>query len=919
MLLRLPTALACLAFLSAQSLAAPPTSIPKFLKGDDGIVLAPGFQSRAAIAPGGPGYLVVWMEERTVLLESPSVNDDYPPLNGNATDVYGARLDTNGNLLDTEPILIANWGRQQPIEVNLTDGNDRPEVAWNGENWLVVFRTQRPSWYFFEDARAVRVSPEGEVLDPEPGIPIWEYQQTPDYLEQVSVEAAGSTWYVVLNGYSHQYPTTPRMVWVVRVAADGTVLDDPPKPLTATSTQSSSYYKPISPRLTWDGQRFLFTYSPLFFYGDLFGQVLDKNLNPISPLYSLVKAGAGLTYYDVASDGNNIWFVVNRDGVPRAWRFRYQQGALTTLDGDPGLDLQVPNPGYANIPPDVAWNGTEWVVVHLTYVGTKQRLWAATVAHTGPVTSSNVITSGTYKDDRRPQIAVNGGNVQLVWTNWPVLGESNILGGRLDTSQLTISNPIDVTTSTPRQTRVALAANDSAGEHLAVYFSESGDPLGRIVAQRLDSHGNSIGPAVDVAASGGSYMLDVAWNGQVYLVVWTAASGRVMARRLNASGAFVDPAPVTLTTGLYPVVAPLGSAVGADFYVSWVSGTTQVKSRYGRRLDPNAMQFVGTTTQLGTNHALEGDAAAFGSGCIVVWERQKSHDNRDSWIHFAGIDATGNVAYTGVASTSLGDDPAVAVAGNEALVVWHNNVQFQDWRIDARRINVSGTLLGPQFAVNNAPEHQWDPSVAWDGANFVVAWTDFRSLSGVEQPRGDIYAARVSPSGTVLDPAGFQVTEGPLGELLVEVSAVDGTALMAFDMLGPAENPSVPRIATSWVGEVCQHDLGFGGPGTVVWEVCGEALVPGAEAWGHLQNAPPLVPAFLLAGLTQGSMPFAGGTLVPIPPTIVLPLFTDATGSIVLSIPGGPGPLQVYTQFVVPDSAQAFGYQISNAVAIGFP
>ena len=60
--------------------------------------------------------------------------------------------------------------------------------------------------------------------------------------------------------------------------------------------------------------------------------------------------------------------------------------------------------------------------------------------------------------------------------------------------------------------------------------------------------------------------------------------------------------------------------------------------------------------------------------------------------------------------------------------------------------------------ISNAPSIQRTPDVAFGGGNYMVAWSDGRNGLFYR-----IYAARVTPAGSVLDPSGIQV--GPANNL----------------------------------------------------------------------------------------------------------------------------------------------------------
>ncbi len=66
------------------------------------------------------------------------------------------------------------------------------------------------------------------------------------------------------------------------------------------------------------------------------------------------------------------------------------------------------------------------------------------------------------------------------------------------------------------------------------------------------------------------------------------------------------------------------------------------------------------------------------------------------------------------------------------------------------------------------PHDQTSPSVAFDGTNYLVVWHDGRG------DIGNIYGARVDPSGHLLDPAGFAISTAEERQLYPSV-AFDGT------------------------------------------------------------------------------------------------------------------------------------------------
>ena len=73
----------------------------------------------------------------------------------------------------------------------------------------------------------------------------------------------------------------------------------------------------------------------------------------------------------------------------------------------------------------------------------------------------------------------------------------------------------------------------------------------------------------------------------------------------------------------------------------------------------------------------------------------------------------------------------------------------------------------------------------------------------------------------------------------------------------------------------------------------------------------------MVVGLMNNPTPFGGGTLVPIPILLLVPMTTDSDGEVSIpGIPGGGGPATFYIQVVYRDATLPLGFGISNALEV---
>jgi hypothetical protein len=287
----------------------------------------------------------------------------------------------------------------------------------------------------------------------------------------------------------------------------------------------------------------------------------------------------------------------------------------------------------------------------------------------------------------------------------PALGEARDLA-LVASGDLAPGGPLAADTR-----QVAVAAGRSAW---LVAWSRPGLGGDDLVGLRVAPSGEPLDeePFVISAVSGDEQSPAVAFDGERWLVVWQDHRAgplmNVYAARVAEDGTVLDPAGIAICT------------------------------REDHQRSP---------------------AVAFVDGVfVVVWADRRASTNWD--VYGARVATDGGVLDPGgfrVTSTSGHQiTPAIAAGPGVALAVWQDS--FLNASIQAARITPAGGV-GAAFPVSTAAFLLAAPAVGFDGASFVVTWQDEPALL---EP--DVRAARVTPDGVLLDPAGLAVASGPLGQ-----------------------------------------------------------------------------------------------------------------------------------------------------------
>lgn len=855
---------------------APPIQELGLLPGDASIAPAGTNQIDSFAARGDGETLVVWTDNRGLSAGSEQ----------SGMDVLGVRLDGAGNPIDTVPFVIsAGAGWQQ-----------MPRVTWNGSSWLVTFASQDPTdFYYQNNVRGVRVSSAGEVLD---GVPLMLVSNE----QWVRVGGQAGQWLVT---WFAPHPDLYGMALVGRrLGDDGQFLDAGPVTLMDwTYPGASSRVLAAAGEYLVIGQDF-FGYDYLARRVGFDGQPIGSAYKPIGP--------------DIGSNGTQYLATWTSGQYQLRCSLMTAGGVLANPAG-----AQIATSIYVPEEVAISHDGTNWLVSWET-----NQIRVARVNGAGQVLDPGgvQIPVGTPPTQENYGFMVVGnaeGGALTTYFDYRVSSDANVFCIPLSAAGVPGSETI-LSTGTPNQ-RTPSFAQGPAGQVAMAFISET-TAVDRILVHLLTPDGQPTAAEPIVVAQGpGLAKPGIAWNGSTYMIAWNDSN--VRARRMNPDGTFVDAAPIDVMPGFNVDVAALGS--NYCVIASQVQSNPQYVDVLYRRVDGLTGALLDPApVPVGISYSYNARIKNDGTRWLATWERHPTHDDVQSSVQYAFISADGShtpEATVASAFTASGGQPDVATSASHRLFAWRaNSLANADNYIRGRLMNADGSWASDLFTIAQAPGRQLRPVVAWDGAEFVVAWEDQRNQTAFFDQRTDIYGARLSETGTVLDPSGFAIIAGPDAETTAGILSHDGLSLVSSARYIPSPDLPSYRVGLTTVGHATWVDLGSGlaGVSGVPSLVGTGTLVAGSPGSLVLTSAKPASPALLFVALSSTPLAFKGGTLVAYPFSLTLALATDGAGGISLPFtwPSGvPSATSIYFQFGVQDPAAIMGVALSRALKATTP
>jgi hypothetical protein len=527
---------------------------------------------------------------------------------------------------------------------------------------------------------------------------------------------------------------------------------------------------------------------------------LDDGEFLVDTVFDYVPAG-DMQWYSAVAFGDSVFLVVWNDLRSNLADI---YGARVNRDGhvlDPA-GIRITVTAYEEGATAVAFDGANFLVVwEDVRGGNSSDIYGARVSPAGTVLDPDGIAiSPAAENQLNPAVAFDNPNFLVVWSDW----RGGTRGTRVSPAG-TVLDPDGIVITTESHDNSTPAVATDGTDFLVVWQDERNGYPDHIHGARVDEAGVVLDPdGIRISLAGELQEFPaVAFGGTNFLVVWLGWDNHdLLGARVTCGGAVLDTDGIFISTTMDGYEPPAVAFDGTNFLVAWQDYRDDISgarvSRAGTVLDPDG---IAISTAAGFK---EGPALAFdGTDFLAVWQDGRGQDPYD--IYGARVSPAGTVLDPeGIAvSTAAGWQyfPAVASDGSDFLVVWQEERDSGGTDIYGARVNSSGGILDPGgFAITAPSDTHSRPALAFNGTNFLVVWEQY-----VNHWICDLYGARVSPDGTVLDPDGIAISTAAGGQRSSALAS-DGTNFLVVWEDWRSGNPQVYCARVSQTGTVLDPD-----------------------------------------------------------------------------------------------------------------
>lgn len=447
------------------------------------------------------------------------------------------------------------------------------------------------------------------------------------------------------------------------------------------------------------------------------------------------------------------------------------------------VDQSVQNQGM----PEVAWNGTDWLIAYSGQAGLQccpeANRYAARISGQGVLLDQTPITlaTGTFGDAAWPSaVGSDGSNWLIVWTT----NGNQVTGMRIapDGAVLDPAGVVLYTGGSPGDYDIAFAN----GEYFVVWSSGGRTSGGAVMGRRFAPDLRPVGPAFPINLYSPSVGRNcrVASNGNDYFVVWWedryAGWSQLVGARVSGSGAVLDPGglPITEAYG-YTNYEPDVTWDGVNYVTVYDRSAFPPIDLFGTRVTRSGVVLDYDTNAIQVSTAPERQWEATvgrvpgGDGTIAVWRDARYPGTGLGDLFSAIIAPDGTVGSEQPVALGTPRQTLLTLVPNGAgyLAVFRSETGIGS-RILAQRLDPDGVAIDLEpVEVASGGAEITRPSAAWSGTRYLIVWENSRA--------NEVLGRRYSSDLTPLDPSPIAVMPGndpdvaAVGEVFLVVSSYE--------------------------------------------------------------------------------------------------------------------------------------------------
>ncbi len=609
-----------------------------------------------------------------------------------------------------------------------------PAITFDGTNYFVVWGD-----YEREAVMGARVNQAGEILD-KPSIKIapaygeWEGDKT-------SVAYGDGVYLSVWADYNRE------IIFGARTDTAGVPLDTIPIPICTT------YYYGYCASVAFDGINFLVVWdnlanvigarvSPAGIVLDTLGIIVSNALNR---QYEPTVCFAGSNYFVAWTDERDLTSCIYGARVS-------PEGIVLDSNG-----IRISPLPLLDCHPVITFGGSNYFVVWETE---EEYIYGARIDQNGTVLdTSGIAISPSFYHSLYPSVTFDGINYFAVWND---IEEENLYGRRIDTNGIVLdTGRIMICTFQ----EIFYPAVVFGGSYSFVVWDDLRIDNIDIFGARVNNQGivlDSAGIPVSLSISEQDYS-KIVYDGTNYLVVWETKSDQgneIHGARVSPTGMILDSTAIRISS-YRSWISNLQVIYGSiNYLVFWDDYTVGEPNIYGVRVSIAGIVLDTLPIPISVyQYGQGGSNGAFdGNNYFIVWSDFRS----GSYFDIYGTRVTQNGVVLdpeGIPISTADDDQGGTKGvfdGTNYFVFWvdQRNGGYNNPDIYGARVNTSGIVLDTTgIPISTANNRQDYFSIAYDSTNYLLVWGDARNGNYY-----DIYGARVTPNGVVLDSAGIPIS-----------------------------------------------------------------------------------------------------------------------------------------------------------------